>query len=311
MTVSLTTPPCDPLQAYLDACETELLALKPGNVSVYAAGHNMTAEDFRQSAAASGPPLVDEHLPLGEKIFRAVAATRQAVGCNTNLGIVLLAAPLLCAYHSSRGEEGLRKALRRILSNTTRDDADWTYRAIRLAAPGGLGHAPDADVHETPTITLQAAMTLAADRDRIAYQYASGYRDVFDFAIPRYHTARLRWENDAWAAVWVFLGILNRFPDSHLERKHGTRYNGLVAARAAEMERALDRSEKPDDAFHLLQRVDAEFKSDGINPGTTADLTVACLMAVRLEALLSHRKQKAWALLGAENATTPLPGSSQ
>jgi triphosphoribosyl-dephospho-CoA synthase len=66
----------------------------------------------------------------------------------------------------------------------------------------------------------------------------------------------------------------------------------MVAARAAEMERALDRSEKPDDAFHLLQRVDAEFKSNGINPGTTADLTVACLLAVRLEALLSHRKRR-------------------
>jgi triphosphoribosyl-dephospho-CoA synthase len=154
-------------------------------------------------------------------------------------------------------------------------------------------------------------MTLAADRDRIAFQYANGYRDVFDFAIPRYHTARLRWENDAWAAVWVFLGILNRFPDSHLERKHGTRYNGMVAARAAEMERALDQSEKPDDAFRLLQRVDAEFKSNGINPGTTADLTVACLLAVRLEALLSHRKQKAWGLLGAEDTNSPLPGSSQ
>jgi triphosphoribosyl-dephospho-CoA synthase len=269
----------------------------------------MTAEDFRRSATASGPPLVDERLALGEKIFHAVAATRQTVGCNTNLGIVLLAAPLLSAYQTSSGEGDLRTALRRVLSSTTRNDADWAYRAIRLAAPGGLGHATEADVHATPTITLQAAMTLAGDRDRVAFQYASGYRDVFDFAIPRYHTARLRWENDAWTAVWVFLGILKRFPDSHLERKYGPRHNGLVAARAAELERALDRSEKPDDALDLLRRVDAEFKSNGINPGTTADLTVACLLAVRLEALLSHRKQKASALLGAGNANAPAPAS--
>jgi triphosphoribosyl-dephospho-CoA synthase len=35
-----------------------------------------------------------------------------------------------------------------------------------------------------------------------------------------------------------------------------------------------------------IWEVDAEFKRVGINPGTTADLTVAALLAVRLERLV-------------------------
>ena len=82
-------------QAYLEACEAELQAFKPGNVSIHSEGHGMTVADFRLSAKASAPHLCDPALSLGEKIFQAIASTREAVGCNTNLGIVLLAAPMM------------------------------------------------------------------------------------------------------------------------------------------------------------------------------------------------------------------------
>lgn len=279
--------------AYLEACECELRAFKPGNVSIYAPGHDMTVADFIRSAKASASFLSDERLGLGEKIFKAVEATREAVGCNTNLGIVLLAAPLMQAGQTIRAGENLRMALRKVLENTTQQDAVWAYRAIRLAAPGGLGHAETEDVQDTPSITLLEAMRLAAERDRIAFQYVHDYTDVFDFAIPRYHSARLRWGDDAWAAADVFVRILKRIPDSHLERKYGTRYRGMVAARMADLEKAFGKSARPEHVLKLFREIDTEFKSNGINPGTTADLTVACLLAVRLEALLSHRKQEA------------------
>lgn len=280
-------------RAYLAACELELRAFKPGNVSIYAAGHDMSLEDFRLSAAVSAPFLADQGLGLGEKIFQAVAATRDAVGCNTNLGIVLLAAPLMHACQANGPDRELRTALRQVLANTTQRDAVWTYRAISLAAPGGLGVSESADVSETPEITLAQAMAIAAERDRIAYQYVHDFADVFDFAIPRYHSARLRWGDDAWAAAEVFVRILKRIPDSHLVRKYGTRFNAMVAARMADLEQALSRSARPEHVFDRFRQVDAEFKSHGINPGTTADLTVACLLAVHLEALLNHRKQGA------------------
>ncbi len=276
--------------AYLAACELELQAFKPGNVSVYAPGHDMTVEDFRRSAEASAPLLIDPALSLGEKIYRAIEATRTAVGCNTNLGIVLLAAPLIQAAQAAHPAETLRSALNRVLRTTTCDDAAWAYRAIALAAPGGLGEAAKQDVRDTPTVTLLEAMRLAEERDRIAYQYTHGYKEVFDFAIPSYHTWLSRCGNEAWAAAAVFLRLLQRLPDSHIERKFGIRHTGMVAARMAELETAWSLAVSPDEALDAFHAADSELKARGINPGTTADLTVTCLLAVKLEAHIKCRR---------------------
>ena len=51
------------------------------------------------------------------------------------------------------------------------------------------------------------------------------------------------------------------------------------------VEQAIAVSGRPEQAMRIIRQVDAEFKSAGINPGTTADLTVACLLAVRLDRL--------------------------
>lgn len=276
--------------AFIEACECELQAFKPGNVSVYSEAHDMTVEDFRASARLSAPFLADAGLSLGEKIYHAVRATREAVGCNTNLGIILLAAPLMqaCQISENQGREpaGLRDRLTRVLENTTVDDCTWVYKAIRTAAPGGLGRASDQDVHAAPQVSLYEAMKLASGWDRIAYQYTVSFKDVFDFAIPRYHSGTSRWGDEAWAAVFVFSGLLECIPDTHIERKFGNRFTKRVAERMAALNRLLFLADRPELALQMLYEIDAEFKSSGVNPGTTADLTVACLLAVRLENLL-------------------------
>ena len=91
-------------ELYRQACEVDVQAFKPGNVSVYADGHDMTVADFRTSAKVSAEPLCNPDYSLGEKIYYAVKATREAVGCNTNLGIILLCAPLIQAIsHKNPG----------------------------------------------------------------------------------------------------------------------------------------------------------------------------------------------------------------
>lgn len=270
-------------RAYLQACEGELLAFKPGNVSVYSEGHGMTVEDFRLSAQASAPFLCDPDLSLGEKVFYAVRATRDAVGCNTNLGIVLLAAPLLEACLKGNTDKSLRENLRATLDGTTVDDAAWVFRAICLAEPGGLGESEEQDVRSPPQVTLRVAMEIAAERDAVARQYYNYYADIFDFSIPRYYTMRDLWHNEAWATLGVYAGLLGVFPDSHVERKFGARFNRLVKDRMRSVERALAGAEQPECTLKILRDVDAEFKSAGINPGATADLTATCLLAVRLD----------------------------
>ncbi len=275
-------------QAYIDACEAELLAFKPGNVSVHSEGHDMTVEQFRTSARVSAPWLTHEKLSLGEKIFYAVETTVSAVGCNTNLGIVLLSAPLIAAA-SQAIEQGisLRQALAVILDGTTVTDADWVYQAIRTANPGGLGRAGQHDVANSPLVKLQEAMGAASHRDRIAFQYVNCYVDVFDLAIPRYHYALSRFGSEDWAVLSVFTGLLKDIPDSHIERKFGIRYNRQVAERMIALDEVLDTSGgRRGSIDSLLREIDTEFKQNGINPGTTADLTVACLLTIRLDEVL-------------------------
>jgi len=273
-------------QAYIEACEAELLAFKPGNVSIYSTGNYLTVEDFRESAKASAPPLCDPALNLGERIFRAIAATHEAVGRNTNLGIVLLAAPMIQAcINGTKGME-LRENLRYVLDHTTREDAYWAFRAIHLAAPGGLGESEEQNVQSEPTVTLLEAMKIAERRDRIAWQYTNYYTDVFDLAIPRYHSRLHLWDDEQWVTVGVFTGLLRAFPDSHIERNFGDQFSEMVADRMALVEKVMNLFESPEQVMRVLREVDGELKTAGINPGTTADLTVACLLAVRLERLL-------------------------
>ncbi|WP_245492174.1 triphosphoribosyl-dephospho-CoA synthase, partial [Mesorhizobium sp. M7A.F.Ca.CA.001.09.2.1] len=75
----------------------EIEALKPGNVHLFADGHGMSAAQFMTSAEVSSGPLTDPRLPVGQRMLEAVRATRLAVATNTNLGIILLAGPLICA----------------------------------------------------------------------------------------------------------------------------------------------------------------------------------------------------------------------
>lgn len=166
-------------ELYQQACEIELQAFKPGNVSVYADGHGMTVADFRRSAEVSAQPLCNDRHCLGERIYYAVKATREAVGCNTNLGILLLCGPLIEAAYRCQPGQALRQSLEEVLANTTVCDADWVFKAIVLASPGGLGNAGQQDVNNGATVTLTEAMRLAAEKDRIALQYLTVYEDIF------------------------------------------------------------------------------------------------------------------------------------
>lgn len=283
----------DPLQqAYEDACERELQAFKPGNVSVHSEGHDMSVDDFRRSAEVSAPHIANLGNSLGEKIYYSVWATRMEVGCNTNLGIVLLCAPMLQAMQMPEDTGSLRERLAMVLRETTRQDAAWVFRAIRLAQPAGLGEVVDQDVNSTPDVTLTEAMRLGSGRDRIAFQYANCYIDIFEFALSVYHTALDNWGDESWAAVTVFVKLLRRIPDSHIARKFGDRFTRMVTTRMAFLEEELSKSDRPELVLKHLQEVDAEFKRAGINPGTTADLTVASLLAVRLERLLGYHNEK-------------------
>lgn len=268
---------------YREACEAELAALKPGNVGLDNPGHGMTAEEFRASARASAPALAEPGLALGERIQRAVDATWKAVGKNTNLGIVLACAPLAQATLAESTDRDLRARTAAVLAATDASDAAWTYRAIRRAAPAGLGQSERHDVHEDPECSLRQAMCEAQDRDRIAGAYCDDFAEIFAEALPRLRELTRRWGDEAWALTGTYLGLLARGPDSHIARKHGWQVAERVRERAQGLLGELEAMDTPAALADRVREVDSELKTAGINPGTCADLTVATALARRLQ----------------------------
>ncbi|MGI6851269.1 triphosphoribosyl-dephospho-CoA synthase [Mesorhizobium sp. 1B3] len=262
--------------AYEHACRLEIEALKPGNVHVFADGHRMTAEQFLASARASAGPLGDPGLTTGRRVLEAVQATKSAVGTNTNLGIILLCAPLMRAAELPGGE--YRDNLGAVLEGMDMADTKAIFEAIVLASPGGLGSAEAHDVREEPKGLILEAMGAAADRDSIARQYVTCFADVFGIGLGALDQALQRGETGMWPAVRAYLAFLGGLPDSHIARKHGLDVANKVTAEAGIVRAQLAVEEDETKRIGLLARFDRHLKSRQINPGTSADLTVACLL---------------------------------
>lgn len=269
-------------KAYKTACMAELQALKPGNVHAFSDGHGMTIHDFIKSADVTADIIARPDLSLGARIFSTAEATKNAVGQNTNLGVLLLCAPIIDAALELTDGQTLQQRLHETLLRLSVSDAEYVSRAIVLASPGGLGSAAEYDVRETPSVSLLQMMGAAQDRDRIAWQYANNFQDIMEFGLSRYADAMIQWANPAWSATALYLAFLARYPDTHVMRKYGESYAESLRQEACEFERMHSAAENPKLVQKKLLDWDASLKARGINPGTSADLTVATLLVSEL-----------------------------
>jgi triphosphoribosyl-dephospho-CoA synthase len=278
---------------FLRACGLDVSVRKPGNVSRASPGHGMHAEMFIVSAQAAAAPLFQPGAPVGERIEAAVAASWAVAGCNTNLGILLLCAPIAAAvqrHPEATTADALRRAIGEVLADLDLADAQAAFRAIARAQPGGLGTAPSQDVRDPPSVDLRAAMALAAPRDSIARQYRDGFADLFDaralglgtgFSLMSAPTSAAADANTVAAVQRLYLWLLSRFADSHIVRNHGDAVAHIVMS-AAQAWQLRARRDGEVDADRDFAAWDASLKADRINPGTTADLTVATLLIAGL-----------------------------
>jgi triphosphoribosyl-dephospho-CoA synthase len=273
------------------ACIWEATARKPGNVHRFRDFDDATYVDFLQSAAAIAPMLgVSNKASLGKSIYLAVESCRGITETNTNLGIVLLLAPL--ARAAQAGE--LRTELSKVLAGLDVIDAKWVYDAIRLAKPGGLGRVADQDVAEPPTQTLLEVMTLAADRDMIARQYANGFHDVFEAGAPAILTGLAKTRSLEAAIVFGQLTLMAAYPDTLIGRKRGL----AEAKESAERARQILSADWPNTtrSWELFLKFDAWLRAIGHqrNPGTTADLIAASLFVLLQEGQIGPPLRFPW-----------------
>ena len=283
------------------ACILDVVSCKPGNVGLHSPHADMTAADMLLSAAAIAPIMEQAPTrPVGTTILECVRATRRVTDVNTNLGIVLLLAPLA----SVPPQSDLRGGVMRTLLRLTVDDARKAFEAIRLANPGGLGTVSAQDVSREPTVTLREAMALAADRDMIARQYINDFEQVFEAAelltaieVPdesKLHTQIVR----------AYLQLLSKYPDSHIERKFGRAASVEVSDAAQQIvESGPEHFGWAVLALHVWLRSGchgpfrfvpglppdriSELRRDARNPGTPADLITAALFVALRRGMIS------------------------
>jgi triphosphoribosyl-dephospho-CoA synthase len=258
------------------ACIWEATARKAGNVHRFADFADLSYLDFILSAVAIAPVLAAApQRQVGAIVLDATRATRRLVRTNTNLGILLLLAPLARVPP----EDVLHSGVRRVLADLTRADARDVYTAIRLAAPGGLGDAPEQDVHSEPTVSLLEAMRLAADRDLVARQYATDFADVFELGVPSLRRGIDESGSLESAIVRCHLELIAERMDSLIARKCG---NAIAAESAQRARDVLAGRAK-------FAELDGWLRAEGHrrNPGATADLVAATLFVVLREGELT------------------------
>lgn len=263
------------------ACIWEASARKFGNVHPAASFEDTAYLEFLLSAAAIHRPFtMAAAASIGTTVQFAGWMTRNAVNANTNLGIIILLAPLVKAWKLA---VEFRPRVQNVLDELTVEDAKLVYEAIRHANPGGLGTTTEQDVHAEPTVTLLEAMKLAADRDMIARQYANGFADVFDFGVPAFLDAFAKFGNIEAAIIDSQLRWLAEYPDSLIARKNSPATADEVRQRAVAVLKVggIATAEGRRSGTEL----DKYLRSDGnkLNPGTTADLIAACLFVALRE----------------------------
>ncbi len=264
------------------ACSMEVLAPKPGNVYPGAEWNftNTTVMDFLKSAQAISSVFNQaDCLTVGDIVLKSIQATQLQVATNTNLGQVLLLAPLAVALAES-GELS-EPTVHKVLQQLTIDDSIKVYEAIRLAKPGGMGQKPDQDIHSLPTQSLLQIMQMVQAEDGIAEAYATDFRKVF-------HTGRSAlyqsiYAGKSWsdAIVDCHMELLS-MGDTLIRRKAGSEAEVNIQQRARSV---LNLKSDPIRYAESLKEFDRFLRVNGnrLNPGTTADLVTATLFVALAE----------------------------
>jgi len=266
------------------ACLLEVCADKPGNVTWGKDFWDTRFMDFMASAVAIAPAFQNVSTSsVGETILRAARDTRQLVSTNTNLGMILLLAPLSKAVARPH-PRGLRRAVHEVLEALTVDDARKAFEAIRLMAPGGLGHAERYDAREADVdITLREAMGLAQDRDTVAREYVTDFEVTFELGYTTLHRLWMDGHRLSDSIVQTAITLLSRVPDTLIARKAGLAAAQEVSRQAGQVLQAGGiLSERGRES---LRRFDDAIRDDKhrLNPGTTADLIAAALFVFLTE----------------------------
>ena len=275
---------------------------KPGNVHRTQDFDDMIFEDFlisgivigdlMKKAAERGKKYKDDYslhkIRLGEIIKEAVLETDKWIGNNTNLGIIILFAPLSAAAGMSSNVQELRKNVERIMKATTSKDAINLYDAINAADAGGMGEQEELDVADAEArgriikedISMFKVFEMSAKWDLLSSELTTGMPATFETGYPTFKETKSTYGLNK-ATVQTFITILAQNPDTLISRKYGMDTARIVSADADSI---LQNGGILNSQGELLIReFDKQLLRNRFNPGTTADITAASILVALLE----------------------------
>ncbi|MAW49313.1 MAG: hypothetical protein CMQ85_04345 [Gammaproteobacteria bacterium] len=270
--------------AFEYACKLDVFSIKPGNVFLDHPAYGMTHKDFLQSSMACSDIICEQNIDIGEKILESVKASIDVVGCNTNLGIILLCSPIVEAIYLDNEHKLQQNNLKKVIDRIDLKQTKTIYKAINLANAGGMGLKDKFDLNakKSSDFTLSEAMNFASSYDYIANEYTNYFNNIIN-------TISLNWRNyfklmgnAECATTATFLKLISSNPDSLIARKYGLDTAIEVSGKFKALSDEYCELKNPNIINNKLLLLDSELKIQGLNPGTTADVVVASIFINRL-----------------------------
>ncbi|MCD4810744.1 MAG: triphosphoribosyl-dephospho-CoA synthase [Methanosarcinales archaeon] len=285
------------LAMILEVCATP----KPGNVD---RDHNYPDthfEHFLASAVSVYPVLKKasaDNKDIGKYIHEAVVeSAKWQSGGNTHFGAFILLIPLVMAAGKLRtqmnGGPGifpeLEQCVMELVKDTSADDSVELYKAFSKAGVR-INDVDDLDLADLASIdeirsrrtTLYQLMEISSSYDMIAREWTTGFQLTFrcaDSILGKYRSMSI---NDT--LVRTFLEILAENPDTFIRTKFDLERAKEVSGRALHIVDCINSSgfeiAKPD-----IEQFDEQLLSEGINPGSTADIIIAGLFVALIGGL--------------------------
>ncbi len=253
---------------------------KPGNVDRHRDLSDLRFEQFLAGAVGSlaGFRLAASGGTIGEAFRTGVQGMSNQSGGNTQFGCLLLLVPLItAATRGSLTPDGVKT----IVSETTVSDSIDFYRSFEYVDVAVDDPPTDADALDvrrgaaaaetlrSRALTLYDIMELSANPD--GNRTADGNAEEWTTGFSRSFRAAEQIATDSGPildrAARAFLSLLAEKPDTLVAIKHGRDVASNVCDRAGAVGQDLGAAEA----------LAAEFVEEGINPGTTADITAAAL----------------------------------
>jgi triphosphoribosyl-dephospho-CoA synthase len=259
---------------------------KPGNVDRTHDFVDTGYEHFLASSVALYPVLRaaavrgrGKGTGVGELIKSGVeeSVTWQSGG-NTHFGVLLLLVPLAMAAGTCEryDMEKLKRKATEIMLNTRVDDAIEVYTVFPKAKVKVRRDVPEFDLTDKASIkeirrkqlSLYEIFTISASYDLISRELVGGFKLTFRYASRINDLAKEECINEA--ITHAYLRLLSEEEDTFIKMKFGAEKSKYVKERA---KRVVNRGYKRKE----IEEFDEDLISEGLNPGSTADIIAAAL----------------------------------